>query len=326
MSAPTATPTGSLPADGHDVRRVRDAPGQLRAFNDAGVLVPADVHVAATLGRLAGEREPGVLLAAALAVRAPRLGHVCVDLANVRLTVSVDEDVPADVDALPWPEPGDWLDRVARSALVVDAAGDGPGDEPAGDRPLRLSGSRLYLDRYWRYERRVLDDLRSRATAAAGVETTVLRDGLDRLFPTQEGGGPDLQRLAAAAAVLRRFAVVAGGPGTGKTTTVAGILALLEEQATAAGGRPPQVALAAPTGKAADRLQTRVREVAAGLATTERVRERLRGLGASTIHRLLGTRPDSSSRFRHDRVNPLPHDVVVVDETSMVSLSLMAKL
>ena len=126
--------------------------------------------------------------------------------------------------------------------------------------------------------------------------------------------------------MLRRLAVVAGGPGTGKTTTVARIVALLVEQAVAAGAPPPLVALAAPTGKAAARLEEAVHEEAERLAVDEPTRERLRALQASTLHRLLGWRPGSHSRFRHHRGNRLPHDVVVVDETSMVSLSLMARL
>ena len=127
----------------------------------------------------------------------------------------------------------------------------------------------------------------------------------------------------AASAVLRRLAVVAGGPGTGKTTTVARIVALLLEQPSAT---PPLIALAAPTGKAAARLQEAVRAEADRLDVSADVREALLGLEASTLHRLLGWRPDSHSRFRHHRANRLPHDVVIVDETSMVSLSLMTKL
>ena len=120
--------------------------------------------------------------------------------------------------------------------------------------------------------------------------------------------------------------VVAGGPGTGKTTTVARIVALLLEQAAAAGAPEPLVALAAPTGKAAARLDEAVHDEAAALDVSDDVRTRLAALDASTLHRLLGWRPGSHSRFRHDRGNRLPHDVVIVDETSMVSLSLMARL
>jgi exodeoxyribonuclease V alpha subunit len=120
--------------------------------------------------------------------------------------------------------------------------------------------------------------------------------------------------------------VVAGGPGTGKTTTVARIVALLLEQAGAAGRRPPLVALAAPTGKAAARLQEAVQAESARLPIGASTRTSLLGLRASTLHRLLGWRRGSHSRFAHDRDNRLPHDVVIVDETSMVSLWLMARL
>jgi exodeoxyribonuclease V alpha subunit len=126
---------------------------------------------------------------------------------------------------------------------------------------------------------------------------------------------------------LRRLAVVGGGPGTGKTTTVTRILALLDAQAQASAAPTPLVGLAAPTGKAAARLEEAVHEEATALELSEEEeRARLLATSASTIHRLLGWRPGISNRFRHDRRNQLPHDVVVVDETSMVSLSLMARL
>src|SRR5204862_1414135 len=119
--------------------------------------------------------------------------------------------------------------------------------------PLRLVGTTLYLDRYWRDERAVAADLISRNAAATDVDSAVLADGLERLFAGNEE--PDLQRLAAATCVLRRLAVIGGGPGTGKTTTVARIVLLLDEQAESAGKPAPLVGLAAPTGKAAARGQ-----------------------------------------------------------------------
>jgi exodeoxyribonuclease V alpha subunit len=292
--------------DALDVRRALTAPGRLRAFNDIGVLAAADVHVAARLAELAGETDEAVILATALAVRAPRLGHVYVDLATIGDTASVDADEPVDLTTLPWPDPEDWVARVAASPVV--AAGE---DHPES-RPLRLVGSGLYLDRYWREERQVAADLRALGGAEA-VDEPRLEAGLDRLFAP----GDHEQRGAASTAVRRRFAVVAGGPGTGKTTTVARIVALLAEQA----GAMPLVALAAPTGKAAARLEEAVHTEARALGAPE-----LLNISASTLHRLLGWRPDSHSRFRHHRGNRLPHDVVIVDETSMVSLSLMARV
>ncbi|CAA9242925.1 MAG: Exodeoxyribonuclease V alpha chain [uncultured Acidimicrobiales bacterium] len=302
--------------DPFDVRFVRSATGLLREFNDAGALVAADVHVALQLGRLCGETDERVLLAAAFAVRGPRLGHVCVDLLGIGASVVVEGDAAVDLSVLAWPEPDEWVAAVAASPLVVAAGGE--------DRPLRLEGPRLYLDRYWREERQVARDLASRARApVAGVDDDRLAAGLSRLF----GGATadDLQRRAAETAVRRHLTVVAGGPGTGKTTTVARILALLHEQAEAT-GRAPLVALVAPTGKAAARLEEAVHEAARDMPVSPALRGRLLESSASTLHRLLGWKPGNRARFRHDRFNRLPHDVVIVDETSMVSLTLMARL
>jgi exodeoxyribonuclease V alpha subunit len=308
------------PVDGLSAVRVLGAPESLRSFNEIGVLSAADVHVSLTLTDLAGETDGAVKLAVALAVRAPRLGHVFVDLATVADTATVESDEIVDLSALPWPPAATWPAVLARSSPLV-AVGE---DDEDPLRPLRLVGTRLYLDRYWREERQVAADLVVSGDAVApDVDAARLADGVGRLF----GGSADhLQRCAAACAVLRRLTVIAGGPGTGKTTTVARIAALLYEQALA-GGRPtPLIALTAPTGKASARLQESVHEEAARLPVDPTIRSRLLDLRAGTIHRLLGSKPDSHTHFRHDRSNCLPHDVVVVDETSMVSLSLMARL
>ncbi len=308
----------AIEVDAFDVRRATGATGLLHDFNAAGVLDAADVHVARRLTELGEDDDELVALAAALAVRGPRLGHVYVDLATIRDTATVDAEEDVDLSALAWPPVDAWTRRLEASDLVA------VGEEGGADRPLRLVGSSLYLDRYWREERQVAADLRALSEAPPrDVDDALLADGLDRLFP---GDADERQRLASAAAVRHRFAVVAGGPGTGKTTTVARIVALLAEQAAAAGSPEPLVALAAPTAVAAARLEEAVHEAAPSLDVSDAVREQLLGASASTLHRLLGWRPDSQSRFRHHRGNRLPHDVVIVDETSMVSLSLMARL
>ena len=304
--------------DGFAPSRALDLHGEpvLRAFNDAGVLAAADVHVASALGRLGGDDDELVALAAALAVRAPRLGHVLADLATVATSVAREDDLP--LPSLPWPALGPWLERLASSPLVA-VGEDGP-----QDRPLRLVGTDLYLDRYWRDECSVALALLARSTAAPfPLDERVLAEGASRLFPDDAGS---LQLRGAVAALKRPLSVIAGGPGTGKTTTVARLLALLEEQARASAAAPPLVALAAPTGKAAARMAEAVRNEACHIDVDEGIRRRLVDLDASTVHRLLGRHPASASRFRHNRDNLLPHDIVVVDETSMMSLPLMARL
>ncbi|MCU7728880.1 exodeoxyribonuclease V subunit alpha [Actinoplanes sp. KI2] len=281
------------------IERALRATGLLASFNDAGVLSLADVHIARRVAMLGGEPDETVHLAIALTVRALRLGSVCIDLATAHHTTSADEDI--DVSTLPWPDPLAWLVACALSP-VVSAAGE-------SGRPMRLVRGLLYLDRYWRDEELVRRHLQQRATAPP-VDLGRLRADLDHLFDADA----DRQRLAAAVTALRRVAVLAGGPGTGKTTTIARLLAVLCAQP----GDPPRIALAAPTGKAAARLEEAVRSAARDLPLPD--------LHASTVHRLLGRRPGSRTRFRHHRGNHLPYDIVVIDETSMVSLTLMARL
>jgi exodeoxyribonuclease V alpha subunit len=303
--------------DPFDPALALSAAGLLGAFNRAGVLAASDVHVARRVAALGGVTDELVVLGAAFAVRAPRLGHVCVDLATIQGTASSDIEGDADLEGLPWPAPAAWVAAVARSEMVGE------------DLPLYAAGSNLYLNRLWLDEVAVATDLATRASADAPlVDEDLLSRGLAQLFGDgADDPDPDRRQLVAAAtAVLRRVAVIAGGPGTGKTTTVARLLALLEQQAAERGDPPPLVALAAPTGKAAARLEESVRSEALGMPIDDEVRQRLADLAGTTIHRLLGFDPGNRTRFRHNRMNPLRHDVVVVDETSMVSLSMMARL
>ena len=245
----------------------------LAALNRDEELIAADVHVATTLGRIGGISDPEVLRCVALAVAAARQGHSFLEL--------------ADADA-----------ELMRSCVALVGA------DEATPAPLRLEGSRLYLDRYWREERRLAASLMARSRMRGEVgDLTALGEAIRSAFPDGEFVE---QRTAAAVALLRDLTVIAGGPGTGKTTTVARIVALVQE--LAGEGAQPLIGLCAPTGKAAARMQEAVGS----------------SVRASTIHRLLGWLP--GGRFRHDSGNRLPHDLVIVDETSMVPLSLMVRL
>lgn len=271
-------------------RRAVSATGLLRTFTDAAVLDASDVHVAQRLCELVKAPDERVALAVALVVRALRNGSVCLDLRTVEQQVGLD--------GLPWPAIDDWFAAIAEHPLT--------GQPPV----LHVDGDLLYLDRYWLEEQQVCDDI-LRMTAARPAQPV---PDLDRLFPP----GFEEQRAAAELALSQGLTVLTGGPGTGKTTTVARLLALL------ASGTRLRIALAAPTGKAAARLQEAVQLEVDKLDAADR--EALSGLHATTLHRLLGSRPDTSARFRHNRANRLPHDVIVVDETSMVSLTMMARL
>ena len=226
-------------------------------------------------------------IAAAMLSRNIRHGHICLDL--VKGPVHFDEPLPVFI----WPKLETW-----EKAFTKNRAIGGPAD----GRPLVLDNAgRLYLRRYWEYEK-------------ALAEGILLR--CDSKTPADPRTG-DLQELAIETALARRFVVISGGPGTGKTTTV---LKILERMVSQPGGENLRIALAAPTGKAAARLQETLLAGGGNGARQDRLPK-----SASTLHRLLGPRRNSVY-FRHNAKNPLPVDLVVVDEASMVPLTMMAKL
>lgn len=281
------------------------------------VLTPLDVHFARTLGSTANETDDDVLLAAALLSRQVGRGHVCLDLRRIAREplLAGDEDGTA-VPNICFPEPELWLAALRGSPLVA----------PEGTPLVLDQAGRLYLRRYHEYQQRLAAAILARSeTALDPIDEALLQDGLARLFPARpDTPSPDFQKIAAEMAVRRRFCVISGGPGTGKTYTVVKILALLLEQALKR-GKEMRIALVAPTGKAAARLGESIEKSKSDLACDEDVRSRIPGR-ASTIHRCLGKVPDSQTRFRHDAGNPLPADVVLVDEASMVDLALMTRL
>ncbi len=294
-----------------------DALAPLRAI---GLLSPLDVELARALGRLGNETRDPVLVTAALVSERAAAGHACLELTRVagarpsELGSERLVDAPR-IDEAPLPPLPALRTMLAASPIVMR-----PGAPVA--RPLVLDErDRLYLARYFTLERRLAEALRVRASSTDEPPRD-LEARVARLFRGQDA--PE-QQLAVRTAAQRRLLVVSGGPGTGKTSTVVRILALLAELAIGRGEVTPRIVMLAPTGKAAARLgEATARARAAIDAAPEAIAaipER-----AHTIHRALGVSPASPGRFRHDRQNPLPHDVVVVDEASMVDLALMARL
>lgn len=281
------------------------------ALAEWGLLSELDRHFARFIDRLAGGGSPELALAAALASHATGQGDICV---NLRQWVRRWHALAGEKPPIAPPSIDDWLEALRASPVV---------GRPGERQPLILDWrGRLYLYRYWEYEQRLANALAQRAASATLiVDETQLHADLDRLFPRHPHlQGPDWQKVAAVVAALRPICVISGGPGTGKTSTVLKILALLTGQA---GARPLRIALAAPTGKAAARLQEAIRAAKPALDLTAE-QAALIPEEASTLHRLLGGRPDSVY-FRHDQDHPLPVDVLVVDEVSMVGLALLAK-
>lgn len=269
-----------------------------------------DEQFARLLLRLSGTTgSPELWQAAVLVSGKTREGHVCLDLAAL-----AGDSRPSE-NGIPVVFLSDWIAALRRSAAV---------GRPGDFRPLILDDrGRLYLYRYWRYEKTVADFLRQGAettTVTDRAYIAAVRDTLSQLFPSRPAG-PSGQKIAAAVAAFKKITVISGSPGTGKTSTVARIMALLI--AVSRAGRL-RVALTAPTGKAAARLQEAIGRAKESLPPAEAVRAAV-PLEAMTIHRLIGALPHAPSALYTER-NPLPFDLVVVDEASMVDLPLMAKL
>jgi exodeoxyribonuclease V alpha subunit len=273
-----------------------------------GLFEHIDVHFARFMMQLSGTNAPELELAAALVSRLSREGHTCLDLNEIN-TGMIGKEAGAAVLDLPSPEA--WISAL-RSCTVVG----GPGDY----RPLILDkAGRLYLHRSHENERRLAHVLLSLNARVMPFDEALFARGLARMFPPDGTDGYDRRKTAAVAAVSKGLCVITGGPGTGKTTLVCRIMALLLEQEPHL-----KIALAAPTGKAARRIEESIQRSLELIDCTPEVKAMIPG-EATTIHRLLGFSPGSSLP-RHGAANPLSADVIAIDEASMADLALMSYL
>jgi len=311
--------------------RADDLMHLLARWVERGWLRALDKAFVGFLHELDPQADPLVLLAAALTSHQLGHGHVCLDVfetlnaPDFALSLPPEGDLSSGAMLLPSQlldglDGAHWCHALAASTLVALA---GDGSETAHSRPLVLSGKRLYLRRYWTYERRIDSALRQRLAVQEAVSAD-LPQRLNGLFDQPPPDGVvDWQKLACALATRGAFSIVTGGPGTGKTTTVVRLLALLQAPAVEQ-GTALRIRLAAPTGKAAARLTESISQQVRSLQVPEAVREKI-PTEVTTVHRLLGSRP-GTRHFRHHAGNLLPLDVLVVDEASMIDLEMMANL
>lgn len=299
-----------------------------------------DLEFANFLWREVPDASPLLILAAALASHQLGRGHASLDLAATL-------DDPAFALSLP-PEGAQYSEREIPVLLPIDVLAGVSLEQwkaallhPAlvasgtGDTPLVLAGSRLYLRRYWQYEQGVRARIDQRLKKSAALPISDLHQTLAALFPPtfSPDKNTDWQKLACALATRSAFSIITGGPGTGKTTTVVKLLALLQalelatDPLTRRTASPLRIRLAAPTGKAAARLNESIARAVAQLPLDSlkqgaAIRAAI-PVKVTTLHRLLGTRPDTR-HFHHHAGNPLAIDVLVIDEASMVDLEMMA--
>lgn len=271
-----------------------------------------DLHFGNFIASFNEDGKEDIFLAAALLSRNLRDGHVCLDLKTLAGTVVYKSENEEGI--IQCPQLDLWLNSLGKSPCVGN-----PGDF----KPLILDEkNRLYLQRYQQYEK----DIAGFILARTAISNELKFDGLHlhkkliEYFNKNRKEDVNWQKVASAAALLKNFLIISGRPGTGKTTTITKIMAFLLEIK----GANMRIALAAPTGKAADRLQESVKKTKAKINCPDSIKEIIPET-ASTIHRLLGS-ISGSPYFRFNEKNKLPFDLVIVDEASMIDLPLMSKL
>lgn len=278
-----------------------------------GILRDIDVELCRLLKEQHRDISEQVLLSACLASHLYGRGDVCLPLGEYASEdLFTETDNKSDITA---PDLDSWVNALKNSPVV---------GQPGDFKPLILDDAdRLYFHKLWQYENQLAEQLIKRGQKEAeNIHTELLQDGLDRLFgDTPEH--PDWQKVATATAVKKKHSIISGGPGTGKTSTVVRILVLLLEQSSKQ-ERSLNIALAAPTGKAAARLKDSILSAKDELDISDDIRAVIPD-EAMTLHQLLGARRHTSV-FKHNEENPVPYDLVVVDEASMVDQALMSKL
>lgn len=247
-------------------------------------------------------------------------GNICIKISELDFVEMLGLYGHASESLLSQLDGVDWQAVLTEASCVGDVVNN-------QNQPLIFDGQRLYLQRYWYYEKFIATKLNTLAEpiSFSAQESNILSKRLTDLFPDVglQSNEVNWQKVAVAVALSRRLSVISGGPGTGKTTTVVKLLSALIDHGIQK-DNIPKIQLVAPTGKAAARLTESISGAVKTLAINSEIKLLIPS-SASTIHRLLGAIPNRAE-FRHNKSNPLHLDLLVVDEASMVDLPLMAKL
>lgn len=274
-----------------------------------------DFHFLRLLKSIDPDVNDDLLLAALLVSNHSGKGDVCIDLQQQ----SGRQQFPTNSleIAIESPTKEQWLDSMKGSKLVSCDGSVAP--------LVLVDDNFLFLSRYWDYEVSLAQEVIQRSGCEQQVDIELLKQGVRQYFPQtdvcQSEGETDWQVVAAISAALNRFSVITGGPGTGKTTTVTKILALISSQNNSQNKR---IVLAAPTGKAANRLSESIKNAKLDLNLEPEIAKQIPD-EVMTLHRLLRASPGKATFFYNAR-NKLDLDLLVVDEASMIDLAMMAKL
>ncbi len=270
---------------------------ELLKLKEAKLISDLEVEFARTLLRISPDLSPTVLVTAVICSFHQTNGNVCVFLDRIHQDKRIAELLgllpshTVDIEAL--------QDELRASSIVGN---------PGEFKPLILEENRLYIQRYWKYENELVTWIKERASRESSKLTKEIIETVQEQFKANTSDDTDWQKIAVFLSVLKDFLIISGGPGTGKTFTVRKIIETIQSSDSVS----KRIALAAPTGKAAQRLSESFQN-----GSSE-------DLGAQTIHKLLGARVDGSFAFGKNR--KLSYDVVIVDEASMLDIRLWIQL
>ena len=320
----------------------------MKSWVDAGLIRYVDYALVKFTQEQTQNVSDEALLAIMLTSHSVALGQVCINLEDVINTpealFSMDEgddeaQQVARVQMLEWINGLSlqaWIEVIkgCPAVAVTDASGTVEGDPNSPLVLVENNGSALlYLRRYWQAEDIIVKAIRARLMSSSQIDDSDIRSLLADLFDGNKEfvTDTDWQRIACGIAASNHFSIITGGPGTGKTTTVLKLLALLQAERLKQALPPLAIRLAAPTGKAAARLNESIADNLQRLQLPELENIQPEDLKAviptqvMTLHRLLKPKPNSR-QFMHNKANPLVADIVVVDEASMIDIEMMASL